>query len=180
MPQSLPIPDGHSWSVADGYKLVVANRGVVIIQVPQDWEVTVSDDGVLQVTDAPSPADDCRIEVSPLPLPMVPANGIGLEEVAEMMADAVDEDGSPMSSARVITVGTTQMVRLDGQTVDVNNGRTIDYHQLIGAGPTAFGVVTFSVYQDEQARFAQTLDHLIATVRFGERRDLRGQDASQN
>lgn len=56
---TLPMKPGHTWKAPDGYKIVVADRGLVSFSIPSEW--TIQGFEPLDIRDKEPPDETCHL-----------------------------------------------------------------------------------------------------------------------
>lgn len=174
------LPKDHSWTAREGFKILIANRGAIRMDIPREWVVTPREGGILLASDRDPPDDSCRIEMSVLSLPVVSPLPIRLADMLTIVQSAEAEDLRPAGRIHVERRGTTEVGWFASHENEVDGDREILTRHLFACAPGAQAVVTYRVYVDAADRFARVWRELLRSLRLGERLDLSGRAADRN
>jgi hypothetical protein len=91
---TLKLPPDHAFRAAPGNKLLVLDRGRLWIEYPADWHMAVEND-TFSVMDRKPPKDDCRLDMSLLPLPPLAQDAPIDKFLLESLANPERQVGTP-------------------------------------------------------------------------------------
>jgi hypothetical protein len=154
--QTMRLADDHTWTAPEGYKIVVADRGAVIFNVPSDWEVT--DFEPFTIRDKPVPDDTMGIQLSFWRLPKgVDWTGLPL---APMLAESTkdDKENTTLARGELITLPRhdIEVVWTEHFFTDKKENRNAYSRYAIGRGFDVQFLITFS-YWVEDVEVGQTV-----------------------
>jgi hypothetical protein len=78
--RSIRLQPHHLWKTKPGYKIFVAERGAVRVDVPDYW-IIIADDTSIRFHDRRPPDDDCTLQLSVMRLPSFDWSGLPISRV---------------------------------------------------------------------------------------------------
>jgi hypothetical protein len=147
--QTLRLADDHTWTAPEGYKIVMADRGIVIFNVPSEWEVT--DFEPFTIRDKAVPDDTMGIQMSCWRLPKgVDWSGL---PISTMVAEGtkVDKHQTIIARGEIIVVPREdiELAWTEHHFLDKNEKREAYSRFAIGRGFDAQCLITFSYWVED-------------------------------
>ena len=165
------LPVGHSWTATPGHKILVLDRGAVLLEFPADWAVEPAS-GQVNVRDgATAEASSCMLAVSCLRIPPVDWSGLPLSKLLLESLEGDDRDR--------IAIAPVQERRLEGLTlawtelrvVDPGEHRECRSRMCLARGDRVQCLITFDFWPEDEARVTPVWDHVLGSLRLGVRVD---------
>jgi len=173
------LPEDHRWRAPPGHKIIVLNRGAVIVECPASWRVTPGTPQT-DIRDGPTPAlSSCTLAVSCLQLPSADWGGLPLSQLLRETIDAADEDriaeGPVIGAGR----GGLELVWTELCVVDPGEHREARSRMALARGHGVQCLMTFAFWPEDAERWGPVWDHALRSLRLGVRLDdpLRGPEA---
>lgn len=180
---TVPLPASHRWKCSAGHLLLVADRGEVHFEYPEGWHVAPGKNGALGVHDRPPPDDECRIQLSIIRTPGVPASALAGLPLDALLRNAIapgsDAEHSPgwtqLTDVSVVERPGLRYAWVESSWLDREHGdRKVLCRQLIARAPATHPFITFDYYADRAAEFRPVWLHLVETLRVASPRSLFG------
>lgn len=166
--KTLELKDGHSWKSRPGYRIFVADRGAVRLDVPVDW-VFHPDPDSFKFHDAEPPDDDCVLAVSFNRL--LPLTNWDVAPIDQFLKSLVEKDdrGLHTSAARMIKINRFGMrfVWSEHGFIDPVEDREAISRMLIGIGGNIQCLITMDYWPEDAARVTPVWDEVLRTLRLG-------------
>ena len=181
--ETVHLPASHNWKCSPGHLLLIADRGEVQFEYPDGWHVGPGKNGAVCVRDRPHPADECRIQLTIIRTPGVPASAIAALPLTDLLRHAVDAEvgDSPCPGWTRLTEPTAierpdlRAVWIESSWLDRDNDdRKILSRQLIARAPSTHPLITFDYYESRADDFRPVWHHLVDTLRIASPRSLFG------
>lgn len=165
------LPERHGWTATPGHKILVLDRGAVVLEFPADW---VMDPGQSQVNlrdRASAEESSCVLAVSCLRLPPVDGSELPL---SRLLLEAVEGDYRDR-----IAIGPVHESTRDGFTlawtelrvVDPGEHRECRSRMCLARGKAVQCLVTFDFWPEDEARLSPVWDGVLGSLRLGVRVD---------
>ncbi len=164
--QTLDLKPDHRWQGTPGYKIFVAGRGAVRIEVPGEW-VLEPQEKSFRFLDAAPPNDNSCIEVSYNLLPPGDYKDFPLERVLRDIAER--DERNVLEVGEVITVPrqTARIVWIQLKFLDDQENRVAYSRICVGIGSGVQSLVTCEFWVDDSDRIIPIWDHVIHSLSLG-------------
>ena len=159
---TLDLPRDHAFHATPGHKLFVMSRGVLWLEYPENWHVSIQGD-TCEVCDKPAPDDDCRLSVSLLPVPPV-AGPLPIERfLLGSLPESRGEPGPPRrEEARQPDV---EIVWLENAWLE--DMRRAVSRTALASGRGVLALLTFAYWQDDAPRCEPIWSAFLRTLQLG-------------
>lgn len=174
------LPEDHGWSVREGFKAVVADRGAVRFDIPSDWHSEFGTTCDLLLTDRPPPEDECRVEFSLLRVPVVAGVEFPLLDFFDEATGAADPEVHTVGEPTLVRREGLELVWRESLYIEEESGREAVRRSLLAAGSGLFALFTMAQYADVRERTEPAWRELCDSIELGAHYDLTGRDPRRN
>jgi hypothetical protein len=165
--ETLELKDNHRWQCKPGYKVFVAGRGAVRLDVPQDW-VFEPKEKSFKFMDRQPPDDDCGLEVS---FNQLPPGDWSLFPLAAALKKILKEDSRDViERGEVITLKrqTARIVWAEMKFIDhQEDPREAFSRTCIGLGSNVQCLITFDYWADQAEKLTPIWDDVLDSLVLG-------------
>lgn len=163
----LRLKDNHTWQAPKGYKILVLERGVVSLNIPEKWNVVKTQPNV-ELHDAPPPDDNARLSISFWRLPPgVDWTGLPLKELLEKSTEGssleILERGEIITSKRT----DLEMVWRQDRFLDPVEKRDAFTRIMMARGWDVHALITFDFWVDDALKLEGMWDELMRSLQLG-------------
>ncbi len=162
----LDLKEGHVWKSRPGYRIFVAGRGAVRIDVPDDWVLRPDKDSS-RFHDADPPDDDCVMIVSYNRL----WETLDGAPIARFLKGLVDGDtrGRHSFEGKIKTINRLGMrlVWSEHGFIDPAENREAISRMLIGVAGYVQCLVTMDYWPEDAVRVTPVWDEMLRSLRLG-------------
>lgn len=164
--ETLELQPDHKWQATPGYKVFVANRGAVRIDVPQDWHFE-PDEKSFRFLDGAPPNDNCRLEISFNPLPPAEWSQFPLKPLLQKIIE--DETRNVIATGEIIQVKrqTAQILWTEIKFIDEEENREAFSRICIGLGSNIQCLITCDYWADQAEKFTPVWDVVMRSLTLG-------------
>jgi hypothetical protein len=166
-PEIYELPPDHGWTARPGYKILVLDRGAVILEFPSAWSVQPGPH-YTSIRDQPSPeTSTCVLAVSYLRLPPVDWTGLPLRR---LLLDAVlGDDREHIAVAPVVQANRAgvELAWADLRVVDPGEGREAHSRMCLARGNGIQCLITFDSWPEDEARLRPVWSDVLDSLRLG-------------
>ncbi len=164
--QTLDLKPDHKWQSKPGYKIFVAGRGAVRLDVPADW-IFEPDEKSFKFLDGEPPNDDCRLEVSFNLLPPNDWSGFPLANALKKIVKK--ESRNVIETGEIITVQrqTARIVWTQIKFIDTQEDRPAYSRICIGLGSNVQCLITLDYWVDDAERLTPVWDEALRSLTLG-------------
>jgi hypothetical protein len=163
----LELKPDHNWEAPAGYKIFVADRGAVRLNVPQDWHFEPKEKS-FRFLDKKPPDEDCGLEVSFNHLPPHDWNQFPLESTLEKIME--DDSRNVVERGKVITLKrqTARIVWSEMKFIDSQaEPREAFSRTCIGIGSNVQCLITFDFWADQASQLTPIWDEVLRSLTLG-------------
>ncbi len=164
--ETLELSPNHRWRSNPGYKVFVAGRGAVRIDVPQDW-VFEPDDKSFRFLDAAPPNDNCRLEVSFNLLPPSDWKLFPLKSTLKKIAEEDERDLIEVGEVVTLKRQTAHIVWIEIKFMDSEEHREAFSRICVGLGSNVQCLITFDFWVDEAEKLIPVWDEVMRSLTLG-------------
>jgi len=164
--ETLELKDDHRWEAKPGYKIFVADRGAMRLDVPQDW-LFEPQKASFRFTDGKPPDDNCCLEVSFNRLPPGDYSDFPLNK---LLRDVVDNDDRDVTKRGIIHEMNRVALRLvwtELRFIDEIEKRDAFSRIAIGLGAGIQSLITFDYWVEDADRFLPVWETALETLKLG-------------
>ncbi len=164
--ETLELTPDHHWQSTPGYKVFVADRGAVRIDVPQDW-IFEPDTKSFRFLDGAPPNDNCRLELSFNRLPPAEWLQFPLQPLLEKIVE--DDTRNVISKSEVVRVNrqTAQIMWAEIKFIDEEENREAFSRICVGLGSNVQCLITFDFWADEAKKLTPVWDVVMRSLILG-------------
>lgn len=164
--ETLDLNPDHHWHATPGYKVFVADRGAVRIDVPQDW-IFEPDTKSFRFLDGAPPDDNCRLELSFNRLPPAEWSNFPLKPLLEKVVE--DDTRNVISTSEVVRVNrqTAQIMWTEIKFIDEEENREAFSRICIGLGSNVQCLITFDFWASEAEKLTPVWDVVLRSLTLG-------------
>ena len=165
------LPVGHSWTATPGHKILVLDRGAVLLEFPADWAVEPAS-GQVNVRDgATAEASSCMLAVSCLRIPPVDWSGLPLPALLLESLEGDDRDRIGIGPVRETLLGGLSLAWTELRVVDPGEHRECRSRMCLARSDRVQCLITFDFWPEDEARLTPVWDHVLGSLRLGVRVD---------
>ncbi len=167
------LPHDHGWTATPGHKILVLDRGAVLLEFPAEWTLEpASEGGQINVRDGVTTEDSrCVLAVSCLPIPPIDWTELPL---AKLLIDVVDD-----GERDLISVGPVRETSRDGlglawcelRVVDPGEHRECRSRVCLARGNGVQCLITFDFWPEDELRLNPVWHHVLGSLRLGRKLD---------
>jgi hypothetical protein len=165
--ETLELKPEHHWEAPSGYKIFVADRGAVRMNVPQDW-VFEPQEKSFKFLDRKPPNDDCCLEVSFNHLPPNDWSLFPLESTLKKLME--DDSRNVIARSEIFTVKrqTAKIMWTEIKFIDTQTeAREAFSRTCIGLGSNIQCLVTFDFWADQAVQLTPIWDEAMRSLTLG-------------
>ncbi len=165
------LPQGHSWTAKPGYKVLVLDRGAVVLEFPASWFVQPGRHQT-DIRDRPTAAESsCVLAVSYLRLPPADWSALPLSQLLLDVAQA--DDRERIGLGPVIEAGRAglEVAWTEARVVDSNERRDSRSHMCLARGGGIQCLISFDFWPEDETRHAPVWAAVLDSLRLGARVD---------
>lgn len=164
--KTLRLADNHTWDAPKGYKILVAERGAVSFNIPQNWVIGKFEP--LEVNDKEPPNDNARISMSYWRLPPgIDWSGLPL---VRMLSDSIKDDTlDVLERGEVVRSPRTdiELVWIERRFMDSGEHREAFSRNALARGWNVQALVTFDYWADDAPKMVRHWDELLRSLQLG-------------
>ena len=161
------LPPDHGWTAREGYKVLVLDRGAVVLEFPSAWHMQVGPHQI-DIRDQPSPEQStCVLAVSYLRLPPVDWTGLPL---SRLVLDALEgDDRERIGVAPMVETNRSglEVACLDLRVMDQVERREACSRLCLARGNRIQCLITFDYWPQEETRLLPVWDNVLDSLRLG-------------
>lgn len=164
---TLKLDDQHTWKARPGYKIFVAGRGAVRLDVPQEW-VAAPDPDSFKFYDRPSPEDTCALAVSYLTLPAVDWSGLPISRLVE--AAVCGDEREILHKGEIVQQQRPdlELAWREFRFVDPNERREACSRVCIARGSNIQCLITLDFWPEDSARLDPVWHEVLCSLELGQ------------
>ena len=155
------LPENHGWTARPGYKIFVADRGACRFDFPEDWHVSVGSS--IKITDRPPPDDDCVLEISVVPLPILDPERIPMET---LLRETLQGESNLQSLQEKRCAG-HRLISAERRGLDPPTGRAARWHYALALCPKLYAFLTFCFWEDDAGRYLEVWHNVLDSLELG-------------
>lgn len=161
------LPEGHGWSARPGHKILVLDRGAVLLEYPRDWHVEPGP-GQIDLRDRETVQEStCVLAVSYLRLPPLDWRDLPL---SELLSHAVDGNERDLIAAGPVTETARddlEIAWIEQRVVDPGENRESRSRTCLVRGKNLQCLITFDFWPEDEARVSPVWDDVLESVKLG-------------
>jgi len=165
------LPERHGWSARPGHKILVLDRGAVLLEYPAAWNVELGSSHISMRDGPTAEASQCAVGVSCLRLPPVDWGGLRLPELLLGAADGDERDHIATGPVHQTARDGLELAWTELRVVDPAEHRECRSRMCLARGHGVQCLITFDFWPEDADRFTAIWDDLLASVRLGVRVD---------
>jgi hypothetical protein len=167
--KTLPIKDGHGWTARPGCNVLVADRGAVRFDYPEDWLVVPDEKGSLKLHDRQPPDDDCTLQMTVFYLnPEIDWGALPLRPLVEKLLE--DDSRFILDRGEVVAFsrGSMEVAWAEVRFMDPVEARPAFSRMCLARCRDIQPLITFDYWENDAPRCREIWDTVMATLRLGE------------
>jgi len=165
------LPEGHGWTARLGYKLLVLDRGAVLLEFPADWVVEPGPQQTDIRDGASAEESTCVLAVSYLRLPPVDWSELPL---SRLLLDAVHGDDREWIGPGTVveaTRGGLELAWTELRVVDAGERREARCRMGLARNERFQCLITFDFWPEDASRLGPVWESVLHSLRLGARVD---------
>lgn len=165
--ETLDLKPDHNWESPSGYKIFVADRGSVRLNVPQDW-IFKPQENSFKFIDRQPPNDDCCLEVSFNRLPPRDWSQFPLRSTLKKLID--DDSRDAIAKGKIVTIErqTARIMWAEIKFIDTQaEPREAFSRTCIGLGSNVQCLITFDYWVDQAEQLIPVWDEAMRSLTLG-------------
>jgi hypothetical protein len=166
--ESLKLKKDHLWKAKPGYRIFVADRGVVRFNVPQDWIVEPASESTKFYDREPLEDADCRLECSYLRLPPIDWSDLPLSQLIQVAFEGDPRALVPTERHGHLQREAVELAWAEFRFIDPNEQREAFTRVCIGRGSTIQTLITLDYWPKDATRLDETWDEVMQSLELGE------------
>ena len=161
------LPEGHGWSARPGYKVLVVNRGAVVLEYPGEWFVAPQANQI-NIRDRPSAEEStCVLAVSSFQLPPADLSGVPLRDLLAAVAEGEEREYIESGQTVEIHRGSLEAAWTVQRFVDERERREARCRFCLARGQGIQSVITLDYWPEEEERVAPVWENVLDSLRLG-------------
>ena len=167
--KTLRLKDGHGSQPRPGYKALVADRGAVRFEYPEDWVVVPDETGTLKLHDRQPPDDDCTLQMTVFYLnPEIDWSRLPLPPLVEKLLE--DDSRFLLDRAEVVSYrqGRVDVSWSEVRFMDPQEARPAYSRICLARFRDIQPLITFDFWENDAIRCRAAWETVLATLRLGE------------
>lgn len=165
--KTMKLAEKNSWKAPDGYKVLVLDRGAVMLNIPRDW-LLVNLEPHVTVHDQQPPDDNARLSVSfwrhP---PHVDWTGLPLPELLEKSVGGDKLKGTDYTPVARLPRTDIEIVWTEHRFRDDEQDRWAFSRVTVARGFGVHAVLSFDYWVDEAEQFLPVWDEIVRSLQLG-------------
>lgn len=165
------LPPDHGWTARPGHKILVLDRGAVVLEYPRDWFVQPGPEQT-DIRDRPS-ADDstCVLAVSYLRLP--PADWSGLPLSALLLPAVQGDERERIGVGPTIATrrGALEIAWSELRVIDARERREARCRLGLARGAGVQCLISLDFWPEDETPLHAVWEHVLESLRLGVRVD---------
>jgi hypothetical protein len=162
----LRLADNHTWKAPKGYKIVMADRGAVSFNIPENWHVAKFEP--LELLDGEPPNDNARVSMSYWRLP----EGIDWSRLplAEMLAESTKDHPHKIIARGELVTATRddiEIVWTEHRFEDPQENREAYSRFALARGWNVQALVTFDFWVEDLEKSKPVWDEILRSLQLG-------------
>lgn len=163
------LPEHHGWTASPGHKILVLDRGAVLLEFPVDWIVEPGPSQT-QLRDEPSAEESsCVLAVSCMRLPPVDWSELPLPRQLIEAIEGDDRDRIATGPLREATRDGLTMAWTELRVVDPGEHRESRSRMCLARGSTLQCLITLDFWPEDEARLDPVWDRVLSSLRLNAR-----------
>jgi hypothetical protein len=161
------LPDAHGWTARPGNKILVLDRGAVVLEFPGDWFVSP---GATQVNirDRASAEESTSVlAVSSFATPPADWSGLPLRGLLATVADLEEREYIGIGSTIELRRGNLEMAWTEHRFVDEREHREARSRICLARAEGIHCLITLDSWPEDEPRLAPVWESVLASVRLG-------------
>ena len=163
------MPKNHNLKAKPGYKIFIANRGEVMMSVPEPWFIAIGDDSI-RMTDKEPPDDDCILQLSVHYLPPgIDWSGLPLAALVEGLPDADNDERRSLSRGKVVEIKKPglDLAWCEQRILDVKENREAISRLCLARAFYIQALVTFDFWPEDQEKLDPVWEEVLRSLHVG-------------
>src|SRR4051812_6717184 len=154
-----------------GYKVFIANRGEVRLDVPEPWTINLGDDSI-RITDKEPPDDDCLLQVSVHYLPPgIDWTGMPLRTLVESLdgKDDNEDERKTLSRGEIVEIkrGKLEIAWVEYRVLDVKQNREAISRLALARANDIQPLITFDFWPEDSKRLDIVWNEVLRSLQIG-------------
>ena len=163
------LPARHGWTATPGYKILVLDRGAVVLEFPADWIVEPSTSETRIRDGASTEESSCVLAVSCMRLPPVDWSGLPLPRLLVEAVEGDDRDRIATGPVNETTRNGLSVAWTELRVVDPGEHHESRSRMCLARDGTTQCLITFDFWPEDAARLGPAWDHVLDSLRLGAR-----------
>ena len=159
------LPEAHGWSARPGNKILVLDRGAVVLEFPRDWFVQPGAEQT-EIRDRAPPADStCVLAISYLRLPAADWRGL---PVRELLLGAVRDEGREyIGHSQTIEArhGNLDLAWTELRVIDARERREARSRFCLARGDGIQCLMSLDFWPEDEARLDTVWENVLDSLR---------------
>ena len=164
------LPEHHGWTAKPGHRILVLDRGAVLLEFPAHWTMEPGPPPQINLRDGPTAeGSNCLLAVSCLRLPPV---AFGAVPLSRLLLEAVEGDERDHIATGPVHEGTREGLTLawaELRVVDPGERRECRSRMCLARGNGAQCLITFDFWPEDVERFGPVWDAVLESLKLGVR-----------
>lgn len=163
------LPQGNGWTAKSGYKILVLDRGAVVLEFPGAWIVQPGRHQT-DIRDRPTGAESsCVLAVSYLRLPAADWSELPLSRLLLDVAEADDRERIGLGPMIEVGRAGLEVAWTEARVVDPGERREARSRMCLARGGRIQCLITFDFWPEDEVRHVPVWDHMLGSLRLGAR-----------
>ncbi|MBI2073817.1 MAG: hypothetical protein HYT81_12455 [Gemmatimonadetes bacterium] len=171
--ETYQLPGDHGWTAKPGHKILVLDRGAVLLEFPAHWSMEPGPPPQINLRDGPTAEDSsCLLAVSCLRL-LLPVDFSGLP-LSKLLLEAAEGDERDHIATGPVHEETREGLTLawtELRVVDPGEHRECRSRMCLARGNGAQCLITFDFWPEDEGRFSGVWDEVLSSLKLGVRVD---------
>lgn len=161
------LPERHGWTAAPGHKILVLDRGAVVLEFPARWMMEPGRSQVDIRDGATAEDSSCLLAVSCLRLPPADWSGLPLSRLLLEAVEGDDRDRIANGPVHETTREGLTLAWTELRVIDPGEHREGRSRMCLARGIAVQCLITFDFWPEDEARLSPVWDGVLGSLRLG-------------
>lgn len=161
------LPARHGWKAASGHKILVLDRGALVLEFPAEWVMEPGPSQVNLRDGATAEDSTCLLAVSFLRLPPVDWRELPLARLLLEAVEGDDRDRIATGPAHETKHHDLEIAWTELRVVDPGELRECRSRTCLARGNNIQCLITFDFWPEDEARLSPVWNEVLASLRLG-------------
>jgi hypothetical protein len=162
----LKLRENHGWKSKPGYKIFVADQGLIRFDIPEKW-LFVPGENSFKFHDRQPPDDNCTLELSLIRHSTINWAGLPLVELIKQCVKEEKDEASGPAEVRVVARPDVEIAWTEVKFTDPHEHRPTRSRTAVARGLRVHALFTFSFWESDLADLDLVWQELLRSLESG-------------